>query len=521
MNYSVVLLASLSFSMCTRPQGDNSGAKIVNGQIENARNFPAIAKLHVPDGVCTASKISDTAWVTAAHCVFNQRRNPPSVELSLADGTVLQGEQIFLPHNIESTNIGQTGFNQSAQNGDPSLDVAVVQTAPSRGSFFSIAPFSTVSRTRIFGFGVTNNCGKLSANEVRDLQAESVCSNNGGGQTTGKLRSGELIPEQINSVDDNVIAFVAPIAPDQNDTSNIPGPGFGDSGGPMIQGGNSLVGTLNGAQFGDINIRSKNLPLSAENRLLAVYVHSQSAAFCEVITAASQTGSAQLQQSTACESEFSETANATRDFDENWDPEERDCEAMGGSDEGVQCAINKVADADREKAQQADSPNTDGRTCTFAQDVDPVKYNCIRRKRAVTDEICQSDTRTQQQALDCLQEESDETDRKLGIECDSTASNSDETCTTTKKNSKVRYNRTGRRGPNNPLLRDGSGNARGYNEGQAVFWPQNGRQPDLLARTGVTQQSQQSAARFFANQKAAAQQKVDANNAVDQGTLQQ
>ena len=286
MKHVFLISASLALTMCTRPTEQENTAKIVNGSDVRRSDYTRIAKLTVPGGICTASKISPTLWLTAAHCVLGVKDNLQGTYLTLSEGPALFAINIFLPQGYQVLKDGTEV--------DVEHDVAIIETTETTGDYYKIGPFQDGAISTILGFGVASNCKKLKAEGSELAPNCAVTFKNSIG---GTLRKATVQDTQINSVTNDVVTFIGPIAPDE---SELAGPGFGDSGGPMIQ-GDSIVATLLGAQFRDIKTHGQDLAIAESNRLLAIYVHSQTPAFCDVIRAAERSGPIDVSQVDSCD----------------------------------------------------------------------------------------------------------------------------------------------------------------------------------------------------------------------------
>ncbi len=347
MKIRIFLLVVMSLGSCTRQPAADSGTKIVNGEEVSGSRFPKVALLTMSTGICTASKISAKLWITAAHCVTSNRNDPGGISIEIHTGQVLKGRAVYVSSRALASVSVQNNFGGTTQVSAPD-NVAIVETQETPGDYYRLGPFSAQAVTQIVGFGVANNCGRAieggSIDETGSIGAK--CDVETANSSAGTLRTATISPTQINAVNSEVVTFVGPIAPDN---SGLAGAGYGDSGSPLLQ-GNTIVGILDGAQFSEYALRSANLAIHPDNRLLVIYVHSQSPSFCEVIKLAS--GSNQAGDS------FSLQSGCDVDLADNNDPStpnggDSSCRTVDNQNQCRPDALGKLPEDCRPAADQS------------------------------------------------------------------------------------------------------------------------------------------------------------------------
>lgn len=209
---------------CT-PKTTDSSTKVVNGRPLSASEFPSVIRVSVELGdganaTCTASIISDSVLVTAAHCLVLRSGLPAgSASAVLADGKKIDGGIIHLhPEYYDKT---------------PANDIAFAKFPD--GTFKEYKPMVLSKKIpqkgdaiKIIGFGKNDHFD---------------------GNSGGTKRIGFSTVESVN----RSVNFRGLASPSDQSGRDAPNP-QGDSGGPMVDAEDEIVGissTVDAIDAGD------------------------------------------------------------------------------------------------------------------------------------------------------------------------------------------------------------------------------------------------------------------------------
>lgn len=235
IRFSTLSLAFAGLVACGASQEPESELKVTNGRVIAEKAFPAVFQIEVSDsfgrsGTCTATFVTDSIALTAAHCVNTGRR--------LASGQV-EGNVRFVEsqggesrtNNViaESTSLYQHP-EWSTSAGVSSADLGIIVFP--EGTARAVVPLRKKApkvgeKLTIVGYGINDYMGR-------------------GEGSSGVKRLGE---NEVDAVEEGFIKFAG--TPANTDESGIDGAsGSGDSGGPLFIDG-ELVGTTSGGGVRD------------------------------------------------------------------------------------------------------------------------------------------------------------------------------------------------------------------------------------------------------------------------------
>jgi hypothetical protein len=301
-NLSLVIVA-IGLQMCTRTGADSAG-KIVGGQNASASRYSGIAKLIVGDTTCTAARIAQNLWLTAAHCTQDQRATPGNIKLIFGDDQTITVDEVILPNRLTSDETEDPNAIVDREDIIVSRDVSILRTEETAGKVYSIAPFDgDVTATEIIGYGTKSNCPDSDNGDAASNFAEggspAICEKLTARNNTSRLAIGKLKAAQLLAARNQYVSYVTPIAPDRSGTV---GPGIGDGGGPLIQDG-TIVGVLWGASFPDEDVSTRS-GITRENQMVSTYTNAQADGFCEALRNA---GALDANSDTCPKAELAET----------------------------------------------------------------------------------------------------------------------------------------------------------------------------------------------------------------------